>query len=82
MPVSTVGIASLNFDRELKERISEQLAETNRPNLRRLAVVVNEGCVTIRGCVQSFYERQLAIRSCQSMAGVEQLIDAVEVAAH
>lgn len=69
-------------DRELEDRISEQLAETNRPKLRRLAVVVNAGCVTIRGCVQSFYERQLAIRSCQSLVGVESLVDAVEVAAN
>ena len=79
MPV-TVAAATLLSDRDLKQRISEQLAETRRPNLRRLAVVVNAGCVTIGGCVQSFYERQLAIRSCQSLAGVERLIDAVEVA--
>ncbi len=75
-----VGPASFATDRELKKRIDEQLAETRRPNLLRLAVVVNAGCVTIRGCVQSFYERQLAIRTCQSLAGVERLIDAVEVA--
>jgi osmotically-inducible protein OsmY len=79
MPASAVVSLAAN-DRELKERISVQLAETNRPSLRRLAVVVNEGCVTIRGCVQTFYERQLAIRSCQSLAGVERLVDAVEVA--
>lgn len=66
-------------DRELKEMISGQLAETNRPSLRRLAVVVDSGCVTIAGCVQSFYERQIAIRICQAL-GVERLIDAVEVA--
>jgi osmotically-inducible protein OsmY len=81
MPVS-LAAANLSTDRELSQRISKQLAETNRPNLRRLAVVVNSGCVTIRGCVQSFYERQLAIRSCQSLAGVERLIDAVEVASN
>ena len=79
MPV-TIAAATLSTDRELKQRISEQLAETNRPNLRRLAVIVDAGSVTIRGCVQSFYERQLAIRSCQSLAGVVRLIDAVEVA--
>ena len=81
MPVIAAA-ATLSTDRELKQRISEQLAETNRPNLRRLAVVVNAGCVTIRGCVQSFYERQLAIRSCQSLSGVERFIDAVEVSSN
>ena len=77
-----VAPATFAADRELKKRIDEQLAETRRPNLRRLAVAVNAGCVTIRGCVQSFYERQLAIRTCQSFAGVVRLIDAVEVAAN
>lgn len=42
-----VGPASFATDRELKKRIDEQLAETRRPNLLRLAVVVNAGCVTI-----------------------------------
>jgi osmotically-inducible protein OsmY len=74
------ALATASTDRELQNRITEQLAETKRPNLRRLAVAVDEGIVTIRGCVQSFYERQLAIRSCQCLAGVEGLVDAVEVA--
>ena len=79
MPAA-LAIATPSTDRELKNRINQQLADTNRPNLRRLAVAVDAGIVTIRGCVQSFYERQLAIRSCQSHAGVQRLIDAVEVA--
>jgi hypothetical protein len=37
--------------------------------------------VTLRGCVGSFYERQIAIQACRMLSGIQQLIDAVEVAA-
>ena len=68
-------------DRLLERQIASQLAETNRPGLRRLAVNVADGSVTLRGSVASFYEKQLAIQTCRVLAGIERLIDAVEVAA-
>lgn len=68
-------------DRQLERQIASQLAETNRPGLRRLAVKVADGSVTLRGNVASFYEKQLAIQTCRVLAGIERLIDAVEVAA-
>jgi osmotically-inducible protein OsmY len=68
-------------DRLLECQIANQLAGTNRPGLRRLAVNVADGSVTLRGNVASFYEKQLAIQTCRVLAGIERLIDAVEVAA-
>ena len=40
-----------------------------------------DGNVTLRGSVASFYEKQLAIQTCRVLAGIDRLIDAVEVAA-
>ena len=68
-------------DRLLASRISTQLAETNRASLKRLAVDVRGGNVTLRGSVGSFYEKQIAIQACRLFPGIERLIDAVEVAA-
>jgi osmotically-inducible protein OsmY len=68
-------------DRKLAREVSHQLAETNRPNLKRIAVDVQAGQVTLSGRVASFYEKQIAIQTCRMLAGVERLIDAVDVAA-
>ena len=56
-------------DQELQRRVVGELAEKNRPSLRRLAVQVQQGIVTLTGCVASFYEKQLAIHSCVAVAG-------------
>jgi osmotically-inducible protein OsmY len=77
----SVLTAPRSADRLLECQIASQLAETNRPGLRRLAVNVADGSVTLRGNVASFYEKQLAIQTCRVLAGIERLIDAVEVAA-
>jgi len=68
-------------DGSLASQISAQLAETNRASLRRLSVDVRDGAVTLRGHVGSFYEKQVALQACRLLAGIERLIDAVEVAA-
>ena len=65
----------------LANLISTQLAETNRASLRRLSVDVHDGEVTLRGHVSTFHEKQVAIQTCRLLAGIERLIDAVEVAA-
>lgn len=67
-------------DRVLQGQIASQLAGTNRPGLKRLAVNVDGGSVTLRGSVASFYEKQLAIEACRALADIQRLIDAVEVA--
>jgi hypothetical protein len=69
-------------ERDLARQVTHQLAETRRPGLRRLAVKVSGSRVTLRGCVESFYEKQVAIQACRVLTGIEHLIvDAVEVAA-
>jgi osmotically-inducible protein OsmY len=73
--------APVTADRLLASQITTQLAETNRSSLKRLSVDVQAGEVTLRGSVGSFYEKQIAIQACRMLAGIERLVDAVEVAA-
>ena len=68
-------------DLEIQRRVVVHLAEKNRPSLRRLAVKVHQGTITLSGCVTSFYEKQLAIHSCVVVAGCGRLVDAMQVAA-
>ena len=72
-------LAPLSADLDLRRRVQGELAETHRPSLARLAVDVRQGMIHLSGCVQSFYEKQLAIHSCIRAAGAGHLIDAVEV---
>lgn len=66
-------------DSVLRRKIFAHLAETNRPNLRSLAIQVAEGNVTLRGQVASFYEKQLAIQACRGVLGTGLVTDDVEV---
>ena len=68
-------------DRDLERRITNQLAGSHRPGLKRLAVKVSGGSVTLRGSVASFYEKQIAIQACRVLTSLDRLVDAVEVAA-
>ena len=70
----------LDSDRRLQLRIVSHLAQSHHQALRKLAVEVNEGLVTLRGNVRWFYEKQLAIQHAQA-EGARELVDAVEVEA-
>lgn len=66
-------------DLDLETRVRAALAIRLGPTLRRLSVDARSGRVTLRGQVQSFYEKQLGNASAIRVAGVSALIDAVEV---
>jgi osmotically-inducible protein OsmY len=66
-------------DSELKRRVSNYLATRYFPALKRLEIDAQSGIVTLRGRVSSFYEKQIAVHSCQRVAGVVRLVDAVDV---
>lgn len=72
---------TLSADQELHRRVLGELADTHRHSLQGLAVEVRQGMVHLRGCVRSFYEKQLAIHSCIRAAGAGRVVDAVEVPA-
>jgi osmotically-inducible protein OsmY len=69
-------------DRELERRVVSYLADRHLPGLRHLKVEAASGTVTLKGTVNSFYEKQLSQQCCRRVAGVLKLIDAVDVAAY
>ena len=47
--------------------------------LRNLHVEAKDGTVVLRGQVGSFYEKQLGHQCCRRVAGVQKLIDSIDV---
>ncbi|HEY4311795.1 MAG TPA: BON domain-containing protein [Pirellulales bacterium] len=78
MQSSGVNLSELS-DRDLERRIATSLADRQMPGLRQVKVAANNGTVTLRGRVRSFYEKQLCQNVCR-VAGVVQIVDAVVVA--
>jgi osmotically-inducible protein OsmY len=68
-------------DRDLERRVANYLVGKHVPGLRHLAVEARGGTVTLRGRVQTFYEKQLCQDCSRRVAGVVRLIDAVDVVA-
>ncbi len=68
-------------DRELERRVLNFLHGWQMPGLRHVEVEAQSGTVTLRGTVNSFYEKQLSQQCCRRVAGVLKLIDGVSVAA-
>lgn len=66
------------LDGDLAHRVANFLGQ-HFPRLRTVEVQASQGVVTIRGHVNSFYERQLCINCCQRVAGVVRLNDEVNV---
>ena len=67
----------MHSDSDLRNRVSRFLADRLRPKLCQLDVDATDGVV--RGVVNSFYEKQLAISCSQRVAGVIQLVDQMKV---
>jgi osmotically-inducible protein OsmY len=66
-------------DHDLERRVVNYLAERHVPGLRHLEVEAQNGIVTLRGRVQSFYEKQLCQAICRRVAGVVRYVDDVDV---
>ncbi len=73
-------VASEPADCELKQRVVDYLARQQMPALRRVAVDAQEGRITLRGFVASFYEKQLALSCWHRVDGVRSIVDQVRVA--
>ncbi len=66
-------------DQDLEARVRAALAVRLGPAFSRLSVEARSGCVTLRGTVFSYYEKQLGGASAIRVAGVYGLVDAIEV---
>ncbi len=67
-------------DEDVCQRVYSYLSSRHFPRFRDLEIEVRRGVVTVQGTVGSFHERQVALNSCRRVAGVLELIDAIEVA--
>ena len=64
---------------DLEKRVSAFLSSQGRFSLKRIKVAASDGVVTLKGCVRSFYEKQLCLGCVKHVAGVTRLIDVIEV---
>lgn len=66
-------------DDDVRRRVSSILSSRHFPVFRGLDIEVEHGAVTLSGEVHSFYEKQIAMTSCQHVVGVLTLIDEILV---
>ena len=67
-------------DGQVARQIAARLVETGRSALARLTVDVRPGRIALRGQVQTYYEKQLAIQTCLMVTGGDWLVDVAELA--
>jgi osmotically-inducible protein OsmY len=72
-------VANRESDRDLERRVKGFLYAKHMPGLRNLQVEASNGTVILRGQVGSFYEKQLGHQCCRRVAGVQKLIDSIDV---
>ena len=73
------SLADTESDRDLERRVTSFLAARHVPGLRNLMVEARRGVVTISGQVLTFYEKQLCNQCGRRVAGVLELVNAVDV---
>jgi osmotically-inducible protein OsmY len=71
---------TVSIDRHLRERILDRLAQRGIRVSDELTLDVYQRAVTVRGRVDSYYQRQLIIHSIRLVPGIGNLQDAVDVA--
>lgn len=60
--------------------VQSRLRGSPYPSIQRLNCDVVDGRVVLRGRVLSFFEKQVAQESISDVAGIEQIVNGVEVA--
>lgn len=66
-------------DEDLRSRVVSFLKSRHFPAFEKLGIDVHNGEVTLSGDLSSYYEKQVAITSCQRVAGVLSLHDRIDV---
>jgi osmotically-inducible protein OsmY len=64
---------------DIKRRIINLLYQRGVSSAQRLNIEMENGTVTVRGTVASFYERQVCVSCCQHVPGVFGLLDEIKV---
>lgn len=66
-------------DRALERQIAKSLIEQDIPAFRRVGIDVQDGVVTIRGRVNTFFEKQVARHTCLRTPGIRKVRDGLRV---
>jgi len=69
-------------DEAICQQVQRFLRHRNFPAFLKLDIEVDHGSVTLTGTVSSFYEKQVAIATSSQVAGVQALVDQIEVVDH
>lgn len=77
----TAAVASegVRHERDLVARVKSNLLERQHPSLRTVVVEAEGDTIVLRGTVSSYYVRQLAVHCSLAVAGVQQVIDFIDV---
>lgn len=65
--------------RRVELAAQEKLLHTSYPEIRHLICEFHEGILSLRGRVSSFYMKQQAQATLQGLAGVERVVNHLEV---
>jgi len=63
----------------LQKRVARFLRRQHFQGFTTLEIDANDGVITISGTLDSYYQKQVALNSCQRVAGVNRLIDEIAV---
>ena len=66
-------------DADLQTRIKSHLETRGYPSFRDLTVAARMGVVRLDGQLPSYFVKQVALETCRHIAGVMQVIDAIQV---
>jgi len=80
VPANGEDADTFSIDRHLRERILDRLAQRGIRVSDELTLDVHQRAVTVRGRVDSYYQRQLIIHSIRLVPGIGAVQDAVDVA--
>jgi osmotically-inducible protein OsmY len=73
------GFPQQSFESPLLDEINRALQATGYSELRDLEAIEDQGLVILRGCVSSYYLKQLAQATAMTVAGVVELRSEVQV---
>ena len=76
---SWASAASTLDDEAIRTAVENKLDQKDIKNGEGPWVAVENGTVTVRGTVASFYERQVCVSCCQHVPGVFGLLDEIKV---
>ena len=80
LSMSTTTFSRIDYvDEELRDCVVRFLSSLHFPSFRELQVDVSNGHVTLSGELNSYYEKQVALKLCKHVAGVLGIIDEIVV---